>query len=52
MIAEALARAGGNRSRAARELGLSRQALRYLIRELNVAVRPAAARKSVVGSDR
>jgi transcriptional regulator with PAS, ATPase and Fis domain len=36
LVAEALARAGGNRSRAARELGLSRQALLYLIRELKV----------------
>ena len=36
MISDALARAGGNRSLAARALGLSRQALRYLIRELNV----------------
>lgn len=40
LITEALDRAGGNRSRAARELGLSRQALLYLIRELNVAPRP------------
>jgi two-component system response regulator AtoC len=40
LIAEALEKAGGNRSRAARELGLSRQALLYLIRELNVASRP------------
>jgi len=37
MISDALARAGGNRSLAARDLGLSRQALRYLMRELNVA---------------
>ncbi len=37
MISDALERAGGNRSLAARDLGLSRQALRYLIRELNVA---------------
>jgi DNA-binding NtrC family response regulator len=36
MISDALARAGGNRSHAARELGLSRQALRYLMKELNV----------------
>jgi DNA-binding NtrC family response regulator len=36
LVSEALARAGGNRSRAARELGLSRQALLYLIRELKV----------------
>jgi len=36
LIADALDRAGGNRSRAARELGLSRQALLYLIRELKV----------------
>jgi DNA-binding NtrC family response regulator/tetratricopeptide (TPR) repeat protein len=40
LITEALERAGGNRSRAARDLGLSRQALLYLIRELNVASRP------------
>jgi DNA-binding NtrC family response regulator len=38
LIADALDRAGGNRSRAARELGLSRQALLYLIRELKVPV--------------
>jgi DNA-binding NtrC family response regulator len=42
MISDALERAGGNRSLAARDLGLSRQALRYLIRELNVAA-PAPA---------
>ncbi len=42
LIAGALDRAGGNRSRAARELGLSRQALHYLIRELGVP----AGRKS------
>jgi two-component system response regulator AtoC len=40
LITEALERSGGNRSRAARELGLSRQALLYLIRELNVTSRP------------
>jgi two-component system response regulator AtoC len=40
LITEALERAGGNRSRAARDLGLSRQALLYLIRELNVPSRP------------
>jgi sigma-54-dependent transcriptional regulator len=40
LITEALERTGGNRSRAARELGLSRQALLYLIRELNVPARP------------
>ena len=39
LIADALDRAGGNRSRAARELGLSRQALLYLIKELKVEVR-------------
>jgi DNA-binding NtrC family response regulator len=39
LIAEALERAGGNRSRAARDLGLSRQALLYLIRELRVSPR-------------
>ena len=37
LIMEALDRAGGNRSRAARDLKLSRQALLYLIRELKVA---------------
>ena len=36
LIADALDRTGGNRSRAARDLGLSRQALLYLIRELKV----------------
>ncbi len=40
LIADALDRTGGNRSRAARDLGLSRQALLYLIRELKVPVRP------------
>jgi transcriptional regulator with PAS, ATPase and Fis domain len=40
LIHEALARTSGNRSRAARELGLSRQALAYLIRELGVTVVP------------
>ncbi len=40
LIAEALERTGGNRSRAARDLGLSRQALLYLIRELKVTTRP------------
>ncbi len=40
LISEALERAGGNRTRAARDLGLSRQALLYLIRELNVPLRP------------
>ena len=39
LIADALDKAGGNRSRAARELGLSRQALLYLIRELKVEKR-------------
>ncbi len=39
LIADALDRAGGNRTRAARDLGLSRQALHYLIRELRVGVR-------------
>ncbi len=36
LIADALDRAGGNRTRAARDLGLSRQALHYLIKELKV----------------
>ena len=35
-VAEALARSSGNRTHAARELGLTRQALLYLIRELNI----------------
>ncbi len=43
LIADALDRTGGNRSRAARELGLSRQALLYLIRELKVPERGRAA---------
>ena len=37
LIAGALGRSGGNRTRAARELGLSRQALHYLMRELHIA---------------
>jgi two-component system response regulator AtoC len=41
LVREALERSGGNRSRAARDLGLSRQALLYLIKELGV---PAARR--------
>ena len=44
LIADALDRTGGNRSRAARELGLSRQALLYLIRELKVEARPRTPR--------
>jgi len=44
LIREALERTGGNRSRAARDLGLSRQALLYLIRELKVPAAPRAAR--------
>ncbi|HTR04852.1 MAG TPA: sigma 54-interacting transcriptional regulator [Thermoanaerobaculia bacterium] len=36
LIADALDRSGGNRTRAARDLGLSRQALLYLIKELKV----------------
>ena len=39
VIADALGRAGGNRTRAARQLGLSRQALHYLIKELRIAPR-------------
>jgi two-component system response regulator AtoC len=38
LVKEALERSGGNRSRAARELGLSRQALLYLMKELDVMV--------------
>jgi two-component system response regulator AtoC len=41
LVREALERSGGNRSRAARDLGLSRQALLYLIKDLGV---PAAKR--------
>jgi DNA-binding NtrC family response regulator len=37
IVREALDRSGGNRSRAARELGLSRQALLYLMKELAIA---------------
>ncbi|MDQ6894738.1 MAG: sigma 54-interacting transcriptional regulator [Acidobacteriota bacterium] len=48
LIMEALDRAGGNRSRAARELQLSRQALLYLIRELGVN-EGARARSEVRG---
>jgi transcriptional regulator with PAS, ATPase and Fis domain len=44
LIAEALERAGGNRSRAARDLGLSRQALLYLIRQLGVSSRRSGGR--------
>jgi DNA-binding NtrC family response regulator len=36
ILAEALARTGGNRSQAARELGISRQALCYLLKRLEV----------------
>ncbi len=46
MISDALGRSGGNRSLAARELGLSRQALRYLIKELNVSVPSAASART------
>jgi two-component system response regulator AtoC len=37
IVREALERSGGNRSRAARDLGLSRQALLYLMKELAVS---------------
>jgi transcriptional regulator with PAS, ATPase and Fis domain len=37
LVREALERSGGNRSRAARDLGVSRQALLYLMKELAVA---------------
>jgi DNA-binding NtrC family response regulator len=36
ILAEALARTGGNRSQAARDLGISRQALCYLLKRLEV----------------
>jgi transcriptional regulator with AAA-type ATPase domain len=42
MISEALEQAGGNRALAARRLGLSRQALRYLVRELGIPTGGAA----------
>jgi DNA-binding NtrC family response regulator len=45
LVCEALERAGGNRSKAARDLGLSRQALVYLIRELRVEPRSRTAPK-------
>jgi DNA-binding NtrC family response regulator len=35
-VREALERSGGNRTRAARDLGVSRQALLYLMKELGV----------------
>jgi DNA-binding NtrC family response regulator len=50
MISDALARAGGNRSHAARELGLSRQALRYLMKELNVFAPPSPRGRSGASS--
>ncbi len=37
LVADALAAGGGNRAEAARRLGLSRQALSYLVRELGLA---------------
>jgi DNA-binding NtrC family response regulator/tetratricopeptide (TPR) repeat protein len=43
LITEALQRTDGNRTRAARDLGMSRQALLYLIRELNVSARPRSS---------
>jgi DNA-binding NtrC family response regulator len=46
LIAEALEEARGNRSLAARRLGLSRQALRYLVRELGLEPRGAAEPES------
>jgi len=36
LVAEALAATGGQRAEAARRLGLSRQALSYLVRELRL----------------
>jgi two-component system response regulator AtoC len=47
LVREALEQSGGNRSRAARELGLSRQALLYLMKELGIASpRPRAGSRS------
>jgi two-component system response regulator AtoC len=43
LVREALEHSGGNRSRAARDLGLSRQALLYLMKELGVMI-PRGAR--------
>lgn len=37
LVAEAMARSDGNRSRAARRLGLSRQALSYLVRQFGLS---------------
>jgi transcriptional regulator with GAF, ATPase, and Fis domain len=38
LVRDALEAAGGNRAEAARRLGLSRQALSYLVRELGLYV--------------
>ncbi|HEX5760201.1 MAG TPA: helix-turn-helix domain-containing protein, partial [Thermoanaerobaculia bacterium] len=37
LVADALSESGGNRAEAARRLGLSRQALSYLARQLGLA---------------
>jgi two-component system response regulator AtoC len=52
MISDALERSGGNRSVAARELGLSRQALRYLMKELNVPPTPLRAPRAARSPER
>jgi transcriptional regulator with AAA-type ATPase domain len=44
LVAEALSRHEGNRTHAARSLGLSRQALLYLIRELEIPASPSGRR--------
>jgi transcriptional regulator with PAS, ATPase and Fis domain len=51
LVREALERSGGNRSRAARDLGVSRQALLYLMKELVVASpRPRVHGPKTLGS--
>jgi two-component system response regulator AtoC len=51
LVREALERSGGNRSRAARDLGVSRQALLYLMKELAVASpRPRVHGPKTLGS--
>lgn len=52
LICEALERTGGNRSRAARNLGISRQALLYLIRELKIPGRPGTVAGASKGAGR
>lgn len=44
LVVEALAACGGNQAEAARRLGLSRQALSYLVRQLEILEDPSARR--------